>query len=75
MIEFEWEKQASRAEVGELLRQIADSLSADGGLELERDGWQLKVQVADEVELEIELEVDDDETELEIELKWKRASA
>jgi len=72
MIEFEWEKKASRAEAAALLRELADSLAGDGKVELERDGWELKLQVGDEVEVEIELEAQDDETELEIGLKWSR---
>jgi amphi-Trp domain-containing protein len=72
MIEFEWEKKGKRAEAAALLRELADSLAGDGQVELEHDGWELRLQVADDVEIAVEVEVDDDETELEIELKWPR---
>lgn len=72
MIEFEWQKKGKRAEAAELLRELADSLDGDGDVELEHDGWELKVQVADEVQIGVEVEVEVDETELEIELKWSR---
>ena len=70
MIEFEWQKKGKRAEAAALLRELADSLAGDGDVELEHDGWELKLKVADEVEMEVEVEVEADETELEIELKW-----
>ncbi|MDP8907631.1 MAG: amphi-Trp domain-containing protein [Chloroflexota bacterium] len=70
MIEFEWQKKGKRAEAAALLRELADSLAGDGDVELEHDGWELKLKVADEVEIEVEVEVEADETELEIELKW-----
>ena len=72
MIEFEWQKQGKRAEAAALLRELADSLDGDGDVELEHDGWELKLQVADEVEIGLEVEVEVGETELEIELKWSR---
>ena len=72
MIEFEWEKKGSRADVAALLRELADSLDAGAEVALERDGWELKLTVPNELELGIELEVEDDETQLEIELTWPR---
>lgn len=73
MIEFEWESKKSRADAAALLRELADSLAKDGEVELEQDGWELKLKVPGRVELGVEVEVDDDETELEIEIKWPRA--
>lgn len=72
MIEFEWEKEGQRAEAAALLRELADSLAADGEVELEHEGWELKFKVPDEVEFGVEVEVGKDETELEIEIKWSR---
>ena len=71
MTEFEWSKQTQRAEAAALLRQLADGLESDGSVELEQDGWELKISVPGELEVEVELEIDEEETELEIELKWK----
>ena len=72
MIEFEWEKKAKRAEAAALLRELADSLAGGGAVELEHDGWELKLQVADEVEIGVEVEIENGETELEIALTWLR---
>ena len=70
MIEFEWEKKVDRAQAAALLRELAKSLEDGGPVELEQDGWELKLQASDEIEMEIELEVGDGGIELEIELKW-----
>ncbi len=71
MTEFEWSKQTQRAEAAALLRQLADGLESDGSVELEQDGWELKMSVPGELQVEVELEIDEEETELEIELKWR----
>lgn len=70
MTEFEWEQTAKRSEVAKLLRDIADGLAKGGEVTLERDSWELKLKVPDELQVEVELEVGEGETELEIELKW-----
>lgn len=70
MTEFEWTKKTSRTEAAKLLRQIADGLAGDGQVELEQDGWELKLSVAQQVELEVELKAEGSKTELELELKW-----
>lgn len=70
MIEFEWEKEVSRAEAAGVLGELAQSLQGEGAVELEQDGWELKFQVSDQIEMEIELELTDGEIELEIQLKW-----
>ena len=75
MTEFEWEQTAKRAEVAKLLRGIADGLAKGGEVTLERDSWELKLNVPDELQVELELEVEGGETELEIELKWSSAPA
>ena len=75
MTEFEWTKQLQRGEVATLLRRIADGLEQDGTVELEQDGWELKLSVAADVELQLELEMDGDEGELEIELKWSDSAS
>ena len=70
MTEFEWEKKTSRDDAAKLLRQIADGLSRDGKVELEQDGWELKLSVAQQVEVEVELKTEGSKSELEIELSW-----
>ena len=70
MIEFEWEKKVDRAQAAAMLRELAKSLEGDGAVEIEQDGWELKLEASDEIEMEVELEVGDGEIELEIELKW-----
>jgi len=70
MTEFEWEKKTSRDDAAKLLRQIADGLASDGKVEIEQDGWELKLSVAQQVELEVELKTEGSKTELEIELTW-----
>ena len=74
MTEFEWEQKLKRKEAAELLRAIAEGLAGDGEVTLERDSWELKLKVPNDLEVEVELEVGDGETELEIELKWKTAT-
>jgi amphi-Trp domain-containing protein len=69
MTEFEWEKKMTRKEAASLFRAIADGLEGGGKVELEQDGWELALPVANNVELGIEIEVET-QTELEIELKW-----
>ena len=75
MTEFEWEQTAKRGEVAKLLRSIADGLAKGGEVTLERDSWELKLNVPEELQVELELEVEGGETELEIELKWSSAPA
>ena len=70
MTEFEWEKKTTRDEAAKLLRQIADGLTGDGKVELEQDGWELKLSVARQVELEVELKAEGTKTQLEVELTW-----
>jgi amphi-Trp domain-containing protein len=70
MTEFEWEKKTNRDDAAKLLRQIADGLTGDGKVELEQDGWELKLSVAQQVELEVELKVEGSKTQLEVELTW-----
>jgi amphi-Trp domain-containing protein len=70
MIEFEWEKKVNRVQAAAVLRELAQSLEGDGAVELEHDGWELKLRASDEIAIEVELEVEDGEIELEIELKW-----
>ena len=72
MIEFEWEKDGTREDAAALLRKLADSLAGDGEVEIEHEGWELKLTVPDKLEMELELKAGDDATELEIELKWSR---
>lgn len=73
MAEFEWEQTAERKEVADLLRGIANGLAKGGEVKLERDSWELKLNVPEKLEIEIELETGEGETELEIELKWSDA--
>lgn len=73
MTEFEWQKKVSRNEAAAVLRAIADGLAGDGRVELEQNGWQLKVPVGPKIAVELEVEVGESEAELEIELTWPTA--
>jgi amphi-Trp domain-containing protein len=75
MVEFEWKKKGQRAEAAALLRELADSLAASGEVELEHDGWELKVELGDQVEIGVEVEVEGGEVELEISLTSARKPA
>lgn len=75
MVEFEWEKKVNRAQAAAMLRELAQSLEGDGAVELEQDGWELKLEASDQIEMEVEVEVGDGEIELEIELKWPARAA
>ena len=71
MTEIEWERKLSREQAAELLRSLADGLAGGGEVELEQDGFELKVAVGDEIEVEIEVGLDEGKTEVELELKWE----
>jgi amphi-Trp domain-containing protein len=73
MTEFEWQKKVSRKEAAAVLRAIADGLAGDGNVELEQNGWQLKVPVGPKIAVDLEVEVGESEAELEIELTWPTA--
>jgi amphi-Trp domain-containing protein len=70
MTEIEWEQKLGREQAADLLRRVADGLAGGEQIELEQDGFELKVAVAEEVEVEIEVEFADGGTEVELELKW-----
>jgi amphi-Trp domain-containing protein len=54
------------------LAQIAQALSSNNEVELEKNGKLVRVRVADQVTLEIDVEVGESEAELEVELTWGR---
>jgi amphi-Trp domain-containing protein len=71
MTEIEWERKIRREQAAKLLRAVADGLSGGHNVEIEQDGFELRVAVAEEIDVEIELEVEEGETEVELELKWR----
>src|SRR5918997_5326839 len=68
-VAFEWESKTGRAEAA-VLRRLADGLDGGERVEIEHAGWELGLEVGDNVELEIEVESDGPGTEVEIELSW-----
>jgi amphi-Trp domain-containing protein len=70
LIEIEEKMQLRREAAAAILIKVADSLSRHNGLEFERGGMRITVDVPDQVELEIELEVTTDGGSLEIEIEW-----
>lgn len=67
---YESSERLTRERAAERLRQIADQLSSNNGLELERDGKRLFIAVPDEVTLGVEVEREADAAEIEIEISW-----
>jgi amphi-Trp domain-containing protein len=59
-----------REGAAELLRKLADSLTRHNGVDFERKGMKIRVDVPDQVTVEVELEIEDDESSLEIEISW-----
>ena len=58
LIEIEETMNLRREEAADVLRRVADSLSRHNGLEFERGGMKVRVDVPDEVELELEIEIE-----------------
>ena len=70
LIEIEEKLKLSREDAAAVLMKVADSLKRHNGLEFERGGMRIAVDVSDQVELELELEVTTDGGSLEIEIEW-----
>ncbi len=66
----EQETELSREEAARRLHAIADQLASRNGIDLEREGRRIFVQVPDRVKLSIEVEGTDEGREIEIELSW-----
>ena len=69
-IKIESKQTLTRKQAAEWLSNLAEQLAGKGDVELSRDGFEAKFDVAAKVELEVELEFEDGKTELEIELHW-----
>ena len=63
-------RRVSREEAAAVLTSLADELSRNNSITLERDGRRIIVKVPDTVELKVDVEIESDEGELEIELSW-----
>lgn len=72
-MKYEKKARLSRKEAAAWLAAVAEALSSDGDLEVERDGETFKLSVAEKVRFEFEIEIDGSETEIELELKWQNA--
>jgi amphi-Trp domain-containing protein len=70
IFEIKQKETASRDEVAERLRNLADMLARHNDLEFDRGGMHFTVHIPDQLQLKVELEVETDERELEIELTW-----
>jgi amphi-Trp domain-containing protein len=70
IFEIKQKGTASRDEVAERLRNLADMLARHNDLEFDRGGMHFTVHIPDQLQLKVELEVETDERELEIELTW-----
>jgi amphi-Trp domain-containing protein len=70
IFEIKQKETASRDEVAERLRNLADMLARHNDLEFDRGGVHFTVHIPDQLQLKVELEVETDERELEIELTW-----
>ena len=60
----------SREEAAACLHAIADELSSNNDVVIEREDLRFVAHVPDQVHLKVEFEIEDDGTELEIELTW-----
>lgn len=74
-MKVEHEVTLTRAQVADLLVDLADALRSDGPAELSLSGPTLTLPVSDEIEVELEVEVEGDEIELELELSWNAAAS
>jgi amphi-Trp domain-containing protein len=72
ILKAETKETLSREEAARRLAQIAQALSSNNEVELEKNGKLVRVRVADQVTLEIDVEVGESEAELEVELTWGR---
>jgi amphi-Trp domain-containing protein len=70
LMEISEKRKMSREEAAKLLHSIADSLARHNKLEFQRQGINVRVDVAKQVEVEIEMEVETDQCSLEIEINW-----
>jgi amphi-Trp domain-containing protein len=70
LVELKEKSTLSREEAAARLHAIADELSSQNGIVMERDRLRFVARVPDEVQLKIEFEVADDGSEFEIELTW-----
>lgn len=70
LLEFEREERLKREVAAERLRALADEISRNNEIEIEREGLRYTVKIPAEITFGFEVEVGDDGSEIEIELKW-----
>jgi amphi-Trp domain-containing protein len=70
LMELKEKVSLSREEAAARLHAIADELSSNNDVVIERADLRFVAHVPDRVHLKVEFEVEDDGTELEIELTW-----
>ncbi len=70
LMELKEKISLSREEAAARLHAIADELSSNNDVVIERADLRFVAHVPDQVRLKVEFEVEDDGTELEIELTW-----
>ena len=70
LMELQEKVTLTREQAAARLHAIADELSSNNDVVIERADLRFVAHVPDQVHLKVEFEVEDDETELEIELTW-----
>ena len=70
LMELQEKVTLTREQAAARLHAIADELSSNNDVVIERADLRFVAHVPDEVHLKVEFEVEDDGTELEIELTW-----
>lgn len=70
LVELKEKTTLSREEAAARLHAIADELTSEEGIVVERDDLRFTAAVPDEVHLKIEFEIDKGGSEFEIELTW-----
>ncbi len=70
LMELQEKVTLTREQAAARLHAIADELSSNNDVVIERADLRFVAHVPDQVHLKVEFEVEDDGTELEIELTW-----
>jgi amphi-Trp domain-containing protein len=70
LMELQEKVTLSREQAAARLHAIADELSSNNDVVIERADLRFVAHVPDQIHLKVEFEVEDDGTELEIELTW-----
>ncbi|GAB3308142.1 hypothetical protein GCM10027451_16880 [Geodermatophilus aquaeductus] len=72
-VKIEQKVVRSRAEVAQLLAELAKSMEGEGSVSLRLADSTVELEVPDRIRCEVEVEVDGDEVELELEFTWSTA--